>query len=142
MDFEISFLCSESALDKGARERKKNNIVERIVKEGEERKNLAFLISEVYQSRRKSVWTPSVLLCLIDRASIIDLPYLLHTFDPDTCCLPLPWFLKESIRIIQRELLTFEWTSGKIIRFFDFKHWYAELKNKINFYEYWSIIFS
>lgn len=58
--------------------------------ERKERRNSALLISKVYRGRRKSVRTPGVLLCLIDRASIIDLPGPLpaRAFDPDTAASP------------------------------------------------------
>lgn len=76
-------------------------------RERERERNSALLISKVYRGRRKSVRTPGVLLCLIDRALIIDLPSPRSV--PSILTPPPPLrVLEESITIIQRELLPFE----------------------------------
>lgn len=93
MDFEIKF----RSVWIGRKGTRKKGMEEK----GKERKNSALLISKVYRGRRKSVRTLGVLLCLIDRVSIIDLPSL--CVPSILTLLPLLQILEESITIIQRE---------------------------------------
>lgn len=99
MDFEIKFR-SVWIRRKGTR-KKGRQLAEGMEEKGKERKNSALLISKVYRGRRKSVRTLGVLLCLIDRVSIIDLPSL--CVPSILTLLPLLQILEESITIIQRE---------------------------------------